>query len=117
MKVLFPKQTITHKRRPKQVAEPVFMVGGKILSWEEAQRIYFEVQREYDRMDVKHEIEYQWEDGNYTDEQVKDAMNHLEEIADRLRGRLDDSDGDNWSHTFSDILWEFNQRKEQPWLW
>ena len=97
------------------MAEPVFMVGGKILSWKEAQRIYFDVQREYDRMDVKHEIEYRWEEGIDTDEQMKDAMNHLEEIADRLRGRLDDSD--NWSYTLSDILFEFNRRKKQPYLW
>lgn len=116
MKISFPKVTIKHHRKPQQVAQPVFCVNGKILSWDEAQQVYFFVQREYDKLDVLQEVDYRLSQAEMTREEARDIENSMESILDVYRNRLDADVGDTWNRTLDGTLYDFAHRESAPYL-
>lgn len=106
MKIAFPKQRVTHRRkqpRPSIVNQnPFFGVPGKVLSYQEAMAVYYKVQEFLDMWDVETEIDYREEEEEFTKEEAAEARSMMKEIADDYRGRLDD-DG-HWNEVLMNAI-------------
>lgn len=94
MKIVFPKQRVTHRRKQPRPSilnrEAFFGVPGKVMTYLEAMAVYHKVQDFLDLWDVETEIDYREEEGEFTEEQAAEARSQMREIAEEYRGRLDD---------------------------
>lgn len=106
MTVKFPQKNVTHKRRvphtPTYARNSWFGVAGKVLSYNDAMKIYYKIQNFFDRLDVEIEIDYHEQEGDFTKEQAAKLRAQKEEIVEDYRGALED-DG-HWNDVLMDIL-------------
>ena len=100
------------------MSDPTFTTTtGKTLTWEEAQEIYYAVQDVYDREDVGNEVDDRLEIGNITREQYDDIQQNIDEIVSKYRSHLDEDVGEVWNNTLGNVLYNFLNRKDKPYLW
>ena len=101
MSVKFPKGKAKHKRTP-HFAEPMFIICGQVVRWTQAYQIHWQVQQAMDMLDVRQEIDFREEEGDYTKAEAHNLRLHAQEVADDYRAVLDE-DG-HWNTVLVGVM-------------
>ena len=97
-------KSILHHRKPGVKPTHVFMVGGKVLTEEEAYEIHFQVQKLNDRLDVESYAENGY--GSCDDPKIAaKVMKYAGDIAKVYRDKLDY--GENWFHPLEMVVEDY----------
>lgn len=98
-----------HRRKPQKREEVFFGTdSGIILRSDDAEQIYFAVQKMYDRLDVTQEINDRMEEGSLSTAEGRKLLRRVGEIADTYRDWLDDDP--HRDHVLCHVLYEEQRR-------
>lgn len=82
--------------------------SGIVVRWEDAEEIYFAVQKMFDRLDVMQEINDRMEDGSLSTAEGRKLLRRAGEIADTYRDWLDNDP--HQDHVLCNVLYEEQRR-------
>lgn len=83
--------TAIHRRQPvKEIPRYCGASSGIVVRWEDAEEIYFAVQKMFDRLNVTQEINDRMEEGSLSTAEGRKLLRRAGEIADTYRDWLDD---------------------------